>query len=58
MFKIFIKWQCCYVAAYVLCVCNAEHITDTQLNEEVEERIPDDDLERSKHVGLFLIKVF
>ena len=31
-----------------------------QLNEEVNERIPDDDLERSKHVGLFLrvIKVF
>jgi hypothetical protein len=23
-----------------------------QLNEEVNERIPDDDLERSKHVGL------
>ena len=29
-----------------------------QLNEEVNERIPDDDLERSKHVGLVLIKVF
>ena len=29
-----------------------------QLNEEVNERIPDDDLESSKHVGLFLIKVF
>ena len=26
-----------------------------QLNEEVNERIPDDDLERSKHVGLFLM---
>jgi len=24
----------------------------------VNERIPDDDLERSKHVGLFLIKMF
>ena len=22
MFKIFIKWQCCYVAAYVLCFCD------------------------------------
>ena len=29
-----------------------------QLNEEVNERIHDDDLERLKHVGLFLIKVF
>ena len=29
-----------------------------QLNEEVNERIPDDDLERSKHVGSLLIKVF
>ena len=29
-----------------------------QLNEEVKDRIPDDDLERSKHEGLFLIKVF
>ena len=24
-----------------------------QFNEEVNERIPDEDLERSKHVGLF-----
>ena len=29
-----------------------------QINEEVNERIPDDDLERSKHIGLILIKVF
>jgi hypothetical protein len=29
-----------------------------QHKKEVNKRIPDDDLGRSKHVGLFLIKVF
>ena len=43
--------------AVLLCGSICCHIT-IQLNEEVNERIPDDDLERSKHVGLFLIKVF
>ena len=46
MFKIFIN---------ILTILNNEY---KQLNEEVKERIPDDDLERSKLVGLFLIKVF
>ena len=39
-------------------ILNILNIEQKQLNEEVNERIPDDDLERSKHVGLFLIKVF
>ena len=39
-------------------ILNILIIEQKQLNEEVNERIPDDDLERLKHVGLFLIKVF
>ena len=39
-------------------ILNILSIEQKQLNEEVNERIPEDELERSKHVGLFLIKVF
>ena len=39
-------------------ILNILSIEWKQLNEEVNERIPVDDLERSKHVGLLLIKVF
>ena len=38
-------------------ILNILSIEQKQLNEEMNERVPDDDLERSKHVGLFLIKV-
>ena len=39
-------------------ILNILRIEYQQLNEEINEEIPNDGLKGSKHVGLFLIKVF
>ena len=38
-------------------ILNILRIELQQLNEEINEEIPDDDLKRSKHVGLFIKSV-
>ena len=48
------------MAAYVLCVCDVSCVeawATAQLNEEINEEIPDDGLKGSKHVGLFIKSV-
>ena len=50
---------CCHMTTmqFFINILNILRIEQQQLNEEIKEEIPDDDLKGTKHVGLFIKSV-